>query len=257
MFDNLRNILNFDDLLFEKRNKEYGAYQLRKKYSRNLFIAFLISILILGTAVITPFIYAKAAGNTEKRSDREVVINLENLDAPDETVVTPPPPPPPAENVQQTNYNPPVVVDSVRPEEVQLMTAEQAVTEVKNEEAVEIIKEIREEIQDANTEQEPFYIVEEMPMFPGGNPEMQRFILDHTVYPDIARENNIQGKVIVKFCVTPTGSVDKVTVLKGVDAELDAEAIRVIKTLPSFKPGKQGGKPVPVWYTWPINFQLK
>jgi protein TonB len=222
-----------------------------------LLIAFLISVLILGTAVITPFIQAKAFSYVEKRSEREVVIKLENLNTPDETVVPPSPPPPPAENIQQANYNPPVVVDSVMPDEVQLITAEQAVTEVKNEEAVEVIKEIKEEIQEVKTEQEPSYVVEEMPMFPGGNPEMQKFILDHIVYPDIARENNIQGKVVVKFCITPTGSVDKISVLKGVDPGLDAEAIRVIKILPSFKPGKQGGKPVPVWYIWPINFQLK
>ncbi|MGD0755621.1 MAG: energy transducer TonB, partial [Bacteroidales bacterium] len=71
------------------------------------------------------------------------------------------------------------------------------------------------------------------------------------------KENNIQGKVIVRFCVTAKGGVNQVSVLKGVDPELDKEAMRVVTTLPPFKPGKQGGKPVPVWYMVPIAFTLK
>jgi protein TonB len=100
-------------------------------------------------------------------------------------------------------------------------------------------------------------VVEEMPMFPGGEIELQRFLAENTQYPEVAKENNIQGKVIVKFCVTPKGGVDQVSILKGVDPELDKEALRVVATLPPFKPGKQGGKAVPVWFIVPINFQLK
>ncbi len=81
--------------------------------------------------------------------------------------------------------------------------------------------------------------------------------MEHTQYPEIAKENNIQGKVIVRFCVTPKGGVSQVSVLKGVDPELDKEAMRVVTTLPPFKPGKQGGKPVPVWFMVPIAFTLK
>ena len=252
-------IPDFDDIVFEMRNKEYGAYLLRKKYNRNLLIAILIGVIIIATAVITPFINAKASELRKSRAEREVEINFENLDTPKETVVPPPPPPPPpAEAAQQPKYIPPVVVDSIKPEdEMQLMTAEAAVIEVRDDEVVEVIEEIKEEIVEKEPEQEVFYVVEEMPMYPGGITELYKFIYEHIVYPDIARENNIQGKVIVQFCVTPTGSVDKVSILKSVDQELDAEAARVVKTLPAFKPGKQGGKPVPVWYVCPISFQLK
>jgi protein TonB len=127
---------------------------------------------------------------------------------------------------------------------------------VQNEEVVEVV-EVKEEIQEVEAEPEPFVVVEEMPMFPGGDAELLKYIAANTIYPEVAKENNIQGRVIVRFCVTAKGGVSQVSILKGVDPELDAEAIRVVNTLPEFKPGKQGGKPVPVWYMVPITFTLK
>jgi protein TonB len=258
MEKNLSRVPNFDDIVFEKRNKEYGAYLLRKKYSRNILISLLIGIIILASAIITPYLNAKALENRTKRAERQVEIKLENLDQPNETVVPPPPPPPPpAEVVQQQRYVPPEVVDSIKPEDMtKLMTADQAQLEVKNEEVVEIVQEIRAEVQEEATEPEPFYVVEEMPMFPGGESALQKYLSEHTQYPEVAKENNIEGKVIIKFCVTPKGGVDQVSILKGVDPELDAEAIRVVKTLPSFRPGKQAGKPVPVWFIVPLTFKI-
>jgi protein TonB len=249
----------FDDIVFEVRNKEYGAYKLRKRYNRTVMIAMLIGIIIIATAVITPYINAKAAENRSKRAERQVVVKMENLDTPAEQVAPPPPPPPPPTDVvQQQKYVPPVVVDSIKPEDVkQLMTADQAQTEVTNKEVVEVQQQVKEEVQEAEAEQTPFVVVEEMPMFPGGEVELLKYIAANTQYPEIAKENNIQGKVIVRFCVTPKGGVSQVSVLKGVDPELDKEAIRVVNTLPTFKPGKQGGKPVPVWYMVPIAFTLK
>lgn len=217
-------------------------------------------MVIIGTAVITPYLNAKALENRTKRTERQVEIKMENLDQPNETVAPPPPPPPPPQDVvQQARYVPPVVVDSVKPEEaVQLMTADQAVVEVQNTEVVEEVQVVAEEVQEKDeADAEPFVVVEEMPMFPGGEAALLQYIAEHTQYPEVAKENNVQGKVIVRFCVTSKGGVDKVSILKGVDPELDKEAIRVVQTLPAFKPGKQGGKPVPVWYMVPINFTLK
>ncbi|MCX6256167.1 MAG: energy transducer TonB [Bacteroidia bacterium] len=250
----------FDDIVFKERNKEYGAYSLRKKYNRTVIVALLVGIIILGTAVITPYINAKALENRQKRADRQVEIKMENLDTPNDTVTPPPPPPPPppADVVQQQKYVPPVVVDSIKPEDVkQLMTADQAQVEVKDAEVVEAATEVKEEVQEAEPEEIPFVVVEEMPMYPGGEVELLKYIADHTNYPEVAKENNIQGRVIVRFCVTAKGGVSQVSILKGVDPELDAEAVRVVNSLPAFKPGKQGGKPVPVWYMVPITFTLK
>jgi protein TonB len=249
----------FDDIVFEARNKEYGAYKLRKKYNRTVLIALAIGIVIIATAIITPYINAKAAENRSKRAERQVEIKLENLDQPNQQVAPPPPPPPPPTDVvQQQKYVPPQVVDSIKPEDVkQLMTADQAQTEVTNKEVVEVQQQVQAEVQEAEAEPAPFVVVEEMPMFPGGELELLKYIAEHTQYPEIAKENNIQGKVIVRFCVTSKGGVSQVSILKGVDPELDKEAIRVVNTLPTFKPGKQGGKPVPVWYMVPIAFTLK
>jgi len=105
-------------------------------------------------------------------------------------------------------------------------------------------------------ESEPFVVVEEMPLFPGGDSALLVFLAQNTKYPEAAKVSNVQGRVIVRFCVEETGNVDRITVIKGVNPELDAEAARVVSTLPSFKPGKQGGKDVPVWYMVPITFAL-
>ena len=103
----------------------------------------------------------------------------------------------------------------------------------------------------------PFVVVEEMPMFPGGDVELLKYIAMNTRYPENAKANNVQGRVIVRFCVNENGGVDRISILKGVDPELDAESVRVVSSLPAFIPGKQGGKAVPVWYMVPITFTLK
>jgi TonB family protein len=112
-------------------------------------------------------------------------------------------------------------------------------------------------VEQSEDELNPFVVVEEMPMFPGGDGELLKYLAEKTIYPDDARQKNIQGRVIIRFCVTATGGVSKISVLKGVDPTLDKEAIRVVGNLPAFKPGKQGGKAVPVWYMVPITFTLK
>lgn len=248
----------FDEIVFENRNKEYGAYWLRKKYNRNLLIGMIIGIIILGTAIIAPYINAKALENKAKRAERQVEIQMENLDQPQENVEPPPPPPPPpAETVEQVRYVAPVVVDSLKPEDVkQLMTADQAQVEVKNEE-VTVVEEVQEEVKEEEAPTEVFVVVEEMPAFPGGDKAMMEFIYANIQYPELAKENNIQGRVTLRFCVTYKGGVDQVQVIRGVDPTLDNEAVRVIKMLPVWKPGKQGGKPVNVWYSVPVTFQLK
>jgi TonB family protein len=103
----------------------------------------------------------------------------------------------------------------------------------------------------------PFVVVEEMPMFPGGNDALLKYIAENTNYPEASKEKNINGRVVIRFCVTANGSVSMISVLKSVAPELDAEAMRVVKTLPLFQPGRQGGKAVPVWYMVPITFSLK
>ncbi len=107
-------------------------------------------------------------------------------------------------------------------------------------------------------EEEPIYNPTVKPKFPGGISALKQFISNHTVYPIPAKENNIKGTVVIRFEVTKKGTIGKVSVInKTVDELLQNEAIRVIKILPKFKPGIQNGKPVSVWYSLPVSFQLK
>jgi protein TonB len=119
---------------------------------------------------------------------------------------------------------------------------------------------IKEEVIADKTEEVPtevFVVVEEMPLYPGGDKAMMEFIYKNINYPEVAKENNIQGRVVLRFVVKYNGEVGNITVIKGVDPSLDDEAIRVIGSLPAWKPGRQGGKPVNVWYSVPVTFQLK
>ena len=107
-------------------------------------------------------------------------------------------------------------------------------------------------------EMEPisFSAVENKPEFPGGDVALMKYLAENTKYPTIAKENGISGRVFIQFVIDKTGAVTKVKVLRGVDPALDAEAIRVVKAMPSWKPGSQRGKEVPVTYQVPINFKL-
>ena len=109
-----------------------------------------------------------------------------------------------------------------------------------------------------NTRDVPFEKVDVMPEFPGGDQGLIKFIAENTQYPEGAKRIGTQGKVIVRFAVEKDGSIGRISILKGIDPELDAEAIRVIGKLPRFEePGLVDGKPVAVWYMIPINFALK
>ena len=105
--------------------------------------------------------------------------------------------------------------------------------------------------------QQIFTVVEEMPEFPGGMNELLKYLAKSIKYPVIAQENGIQGRVICAFVVNRDGSIVDAEVLRGVDPSLDKEALRVIMSMPKWKPGKQRGKPVRVKYTVPVTFRLQ
>ncbi len=248
----------FDDIVFTNRNKEYGAYNIRRKYSRTMMVSLTIGLIFMLAAVITPHVMAKVREGHKKRTEREVIATMENLQTPDELKVEVPEEPQAPQEQQQVKYVAPEVVDTVKPEDqVKIMVAEEVVETVQDEENIEIVETVQEEVEEYTPPAEVFIVVEEMPSYPGGDEALLKFINENIKYPEIALENNIQGKVIVRFCVTYKGSIDQVSVLRGVDPALDAEAMRVIKLLPEWKPGKQGGKPVNVWYIVPITFQLQ
>jgi protein TonB len=100
-------------------------------------------------------------------------------------------------------------------------------------------------------------LVEQMPQFPGGEAALMKYLSSHINYPPMAAENGVQGKVIIQFVVGKDGRVGEVKVIRSVDKELDKEAVRVCKSLPKFTPGRQNGQAVSVWYTLPVQFKLQ
>ena len=179
--------------------------------------------------------------------DQDFLIEAE-IDIQQTTQETPPPPPPPAvQEVEILN----VVDDDVKTESVEIKTEDDKDVEVVIAPPVEapVVEEVEEEI---------FVVVESMPEFPGGAPEMMKFIAENIKYPVIAQENGIQGRVICQFVIEKNGSVTDIQVVRSSgDASLDKEAERVIKNMPKWKPGKQRGKPVRVKYTITVAFRLQ
>ena len=161
---------------------------------------------------------------------------------------TPPPPPPPAvQEVEVLN----VVEDNVETESIEVNTEDDKEVEVVIAAPVEApVEEEEEEV--------VFVVVESMPEFPGGQQALFKYLSDNIKYPVIAQENGIQGRVICQFTVNKDGSIVDIEVVRsGGDPSLDKEAVRVIKTMPKWKPGKQRGKPVRVKFTVPVSFKLQ
>ncbi len=160
--------------------------------------------------------------------------------------VKPPPPPPPPKVTDVLN----IVDDDVELDE------ELDIEDTEIDEDTEIEFDIS--LEEEETDDAPvFFIVEEMPEFPGGDTALRKYIAQSVKYPVIAQENGIQGRVYVQFVVGTDGKVSQVKVARGVDPNLDKEAIRVVQSMPKWKPGKQRGKAVKVSYTVPINFVLQ
>ena len=166
-------------------------------------------------------------------------------------MLKPPPPPPPAPKLTDLIE---IVEDELSIDEELEIEDVEADVENKNNYNFDYDGDSWGE-EESEGEADIFQVVEDMPQFPGGS--VQKWIAKNVKYPMIAQENNIQGKVFVQFVIEKDGSVSDVKVARSVDTFLDKEAIRVVKAMPKWKPGKQRGKPVRVSYTVPINFQLQ
>jgi protein TonB len=217
---------------------------------RNIFVQI---GLVVSLAIC---LYAFGSSEKVKQVDslgkvQEQAVEHEVIPVTRQEEVKPPPPPPPKVvdilNIVDNNMD---IKDELQIQDTEAndKTAITAVMQVSQQKEKE--KEKEEDVQ-------VFFIVEDMPEFPGGMAALQKFIAQSIKYPVIAQENGIQGKVFVNFVVNTDGSVTNAKIARGVDPSLDKEALRVVMTLPKWKPGRQGGKPVRVSYTVPINFQLQ
>ncbi len=243
-------------MVFEERHQDYGAFVLRRDYVRNLLIAFVSSVLFFGLAIGLPKIIAAMSGEEEVVEAKKIVdVNLDLFE--EEKKDEPPPPPvepPPPVKIESVQFTQLEAVDEPVEEppptqETLVETNAGTVTQEgeKGEEPPPVVDE----------EPQIFTIVEEMPSFPGGEAELFKYLGKTVKYPPMAQDAGITGVVYMTFVVDENGKVKDPKVLRGIGGGCDEEAIRVVKAMPAWEPGKQRGKPVRVQYNLPIRFTLK
>lgn len=251
------NYGHFDDLVFDNRNKSYGAYVIRQSYSFNIFIGLIIGLFIIGTVIAIPYIQAFFKGRHEVVLQKKVEINMENIDPLKEEKPLEKPPEPKMDLVK---FTVPIITTE---EDVEIVTQEDLL--VSNPGNVTQEGDINftgmqgdgdETVGNTNTD-EVFTVVEQMPEFPGGESAMNDFLDKNLQYPQMAKEQSIQGKVWIGFIVDKFGNVSNVEVLRGIGGGCDEEAARVVGIMPRWNPGKQSGRPVIVKFRFPINFTLR
>jgi protein TonB len=257
------NIPDFDDLLFESRNKEYGAYQLRKKYNYVLIAGILTSSLIGCFAVIIPFMAEPKTDHILAGGGRFVQVEMEVLEPPKEEIYIPPAPPPSESTPFQevAKYVPPEVVDTIIPvENTTISTDEFLAHSGDNQAEIQGNNGVGEDLLtgEVRTEEgEAFLLVEVMPSFKGG--ELNKFrewVNKRTNYPQDAINAKIHGTVFLTFVVEKDGSVSNVSVLKPVHPLIDSAAVKAISESPKWSPGLQRGEPVRVRFQIALNFIL-
>ena len=266
------------DLVFEGKNQAYGAYQLRKDTGKRNVKA-LVWVLI-GIAIIFAVAYANLAiQNAMKQNVAvETDVELSKLSQKKKEAKVDRKEPVKVEVEQKVvekvkssvKFTAPEIKkdDEVKPEDEiksqdDLSKTNTAIGtfDVKgNDEAEGEVLKAKEVVVDEKPKEEEtkvFDVVEQMPSFPGGDAELMKFLSTHIKYPVVAEENGIQGRVIATFVVERDGSISDVKVIKSVDPSLDKEAIRVLKSMPKWIPGKQNGAAVRVKYTVPVTFRLQ
>lgn len=268
------------EIIFDGKNKDFGAYVLRQQSARRHNLAMLSVVVV----IIVAFLISLGVSSME-RAEENIIADAEQemttYNGEDET--------PEEEEPEEERFEEPEV-EEVLPEEVlntvkvtelaiveddevskedeiktqdeltQTETAFGATDFDKGTDDVTVVREIKNEVVVEEKKPEPekiFTAVEENPKFPGGDAEMYKFLSKNVRYPEMAAQNDIQGKVYVQFVVEKNGAISDVKVLRGRDQDLDKEAVRVVKSMPNWIPGKMNGQAVRVYYTIPINFQLK
>lgn len=263
------------DLVFEGRNQEYGAYRLRKSTGkRNIWS---IVIVLIAAVVIFSAIAIKNVIQANQRVAVTTAVELSSIQTKKQAKVEKKAPvkieqPKQVEKVKSSiKFTAPVIKkdEDVKPEEEmknqddlqKTKTTIGAFNVVGNDEIGGEVLKAKEEIAQPEPPKEEenkvFDVVEEQPSFPGGQGVLMQWLRDNIKYPVIAAENGIEGRVIVQFVVSKSGSISNVNVVRGVDPSLDKEAVRVVSNMPNWTPGKQNGTTVNVRYTLPVTFKLQ
>lgn len=268
------------DLIFEGRNKEYGAYKLRRTTpKRNIYSIVVIALL---AALFIGIYVAKSAYDQYQAAHQknEQITELSTLNQPKKKaevkrkeIQIPEKKQEVVKEVKSSiKFTAPVIKKDkdVKPEDeiktqeelMKTTTAIGALDVKGNSESGEVMK-ITQRVADEPVKPKPevenkvFDVVEQMPSFPGGAAALMKFLSDNIKYPVVAQENGVQGRVVVSFVVERDGSITDVKVVRSVDPSLDREATRVVKSMPKWIPGKQNGSAVRVKYNVPVSFRLQ
>lgn len=265
------------DLVFEGRNQSYGAYKLRKGTAkRNVW-----ALIIVGLAAALLYLglqLQKMAEANKKVENTQAVelakLNTEKKEAKvEKKEIIKQEPEKVVEQVKSSvKFTAPVIKkdsevkeeDEIKLDEVQKSDkAVGAFTVEGNDEVGGAVLKAKEDIaapeptKHVVEETKIFTVVEQMPMYPGGDGALMGYLRDNIHYPTVAAENGVQGRVVVGFVVERDGSITDVKILRGVDPSLDREAMRVVKSMPRWNPGKQNGSAVRVKYQVPVSFRLQ
>jgi periplasmic protein TonB len=253
------------ELVFQGKNKEYGAYKLRSDSDKRHNVA----MIIIAVVAVVGFSLPKLI---EMATPKQKIVNVDvmKMSTLDKAVVkndvkkVEPVAPPPALKSSIKFVAPVIAKDEEVKEEFksqeQLTNTKVAISiaDVKgNDEKGKDIADIKQAVTQVEEPDHVYQVIEQMPQYPGGESELMSYIAKNLKYPVIAQENGIQGKVILRFVVSKSGVVDKIEVVRSLDPACDKEAVRVVRTLQRWIPGKQNGVNVSVYYTLPIAFKLE
>ena len=230
--------------------KKTSKADLEKGKGLSFLMGFIVAMAILFVSFewsASEFEAVTDGGVADIVAEEEIEISVQ-----DNTTPPPPPPPPPAQ-IDPEVLN--VVEDDVELDQADIMSSEDNQGDAQTAVYVPPVAVAAQDDEEASAE--IFMVVEEMPEFPGGMSELMSYLAKSIKYPVVAQENGIQGRVTVAFVVNRDGTIVDAEVVRGIDASLDKEALRVINLMPKWKPGKQRGKAVRVKYTVPVNFRLQ
>ena len=266
---------SMDDIVFDGRNKDYGAFQLRRLYDKHMSRAMISGMIFFLLAVSSPHIIRLVKGFIPEKENKFEMKEVTLAEPPPIDPLKPPPPPPPKVDPppikDQIKFVPPVVKkdEEVLDEEPPPPTVDDLkdkviATETKKGEEDGVDASLAEPeapagppVLEEPVEEKPFAYVEQMPTFPDGQEAMYKYIYDKIKYPAIARENGISGQIIIQFVVSKNGDIQDAKVVRGIGGGCNEEALRVVNGMPRWKPGKHNGRAVPVTFTLPIKFVLQ
>lgn len=266
------------ELVFAGRNQAYGAYQLRKGTGKRNVISIIAVVALVLLCQIGLSLKKAADAEARKRAAMTEVVELSKLEQPKKKAEVKQQkkiqvePEKVVERVKSSiKFTAPVIKkdNEVKPEEElktqdELMKTKTAIGAIdvkgnddKGGEVLKLKEAVAQPEPKPEVENKVFDVVEQMPSFPGGSSALMKYLSENVKYPVVAQENGVQGRVVVSFVVEKDGHITDVKVVRSVDPSLDKEAARVVKSMPSWIPGKQNGSAVRVKYNVPVSFKLQ